>query len=101
MRIIIISTMLLISAGCKIDTSGDHEIKTDPIEIGPISVDIVKTEVKQVNGIFYVRSSIEGQTIDCMAVSPSTLYSSEWSSIPDADLKRVENYSSEEIIECL
>ena len=100
----IIAIMAVVAlTGCSVDTSGKHEIEDLEIET-TATVDFLQTEVKQVNGVFYVRTSLQGVTIDCMAFSPSVLYSAEWHEIAEADSARLEqgaDYSSEEMAECL
>lgn len=93
---------LVMLSGCSFDHDVSGEIDTEVTgEIdNTISVDYIDAELKQVDGIIYIRTEISGLTIDCIALDFSTIYPDEWSSLTKADESRQTDYTYAEIMNC-
>jgi len=90
--------ILLLLSGCGIDHNIKGDVQFDDIQV---NVEYVETQVKQVDGQFYVRRHVNGFTVACLAVDSSTLYPNAWVKISTANNYRVSDYTFTEIENCL
>ena len=88
--LILFSTLMF---GC----STDHNVSGD---VG-VQVEYSTSEIKQVDGILYVRKAIGGITSDCIAIDSSVLYDAEWGDITVQDSNRITAYTQIELDNCL
>lgn len=65
-----------------------------------VNANFERTELKQVNGILYVRTTDSLEPY-CLSIDPSTVYPDIWQELPLADQSRVALYTNEEITECM
>ena len=75
----------------------DHEISGE-VSVG---VDYSVPQIRQVNGILYVRGSIADITQSCIAIDSSALYGAEWGNLEIQDLNRTAVPTQEQIDNCL
>ena len=88
-KIAIVSAVVLLLAGCgglvpeefDVDVSGDVELGDAEVQH---NITTIRTQVRMVDGIFYVRTMAANITIECMSVSASVVYGPEWGSVTDA-----------------
>lgn len=76
----------LVIGGCAlehevgVDEIEVQTIEVEPITVEPIEIGIVDVEIRQVNGIVYVRKSISNLTIDCLPIYAQE-YPRDWHQI--------------------
>lgn len=92
MKYLLLVGFLVLLIGC----STDHEVSGN---VG-VSVDYSVPQIRQVNGILYVRGSIAGITQNCIAIDSSALYDAEWGDLEVQDLNRTA-YTDDEKGNCL
>jgi len=85
-------TALILLASCKTDHLVSGEVN--------VAVEYSSTEIKQVNGILYIRTVQGNITLECIALDPSALYDSGWVNIIIQDANRLSSYTQEEIDNC-
>lgn len=93
MKYIIVLALLV--AGC-----GDPKVEVSGGTDNTVKVDSTKPQLRQINGIIYVRKALDEQTQECLAIDSSTVYSEVWSDIPVFDSARTVEYTAEEIVNC-
>ncbi len=87
---VLVTMLLLVS--CKTDHIVSGEVN--------VAVEYSDTEIKQVNGILYIRKVQGTVMLECIAIDPSTLYGVGWENIISQDANRTTNYTAEEIANC-